>query len=118
MRVVVFGGRDFDKLGLLFKALDQVDEQYGISVVIDGVARGADTMAHKWALARGKETERYPADWAKFGRSAGPIRNRQMIEEGKPDMGIAFPGGRGTDNMKMQLRKNGIKVLSILPIKK
>ena len=38
----------------------------------------------------------YPADWDKHGKAAGPIRNKQMIDEGKPDLVIAFPGGRGT----------------------
>ena len=116
MRVVVFGGRDFFKIGLVFRALDQIDKQYGITVVIDGMASGADTIAHKWALARGKESVRFPAQWAKYGRIAGPIRNRQMIDEGKPDLGVAFPGGAGTNNMKIQLKQAGIKVLNVVPL--
>ncbi len=116
MRVVVFGGRDFHNERMAFKALDQVHKKYGITVVIDGVAAGADYLGHKWAVSRGIENVRFPAQWDKFGKSAGPIRNRQMIEEGLPDMGVAFPGGRGTDNMKSQLKTNGIKVLNIVPI--
>jgi hypothetical protein len=114
MRVVVFGGRDFHKQDLAFRALDQIDAQYGIDLVIDGKANGADKIGNLWAVIRGKETERYPADWAKFGRAAGVIRNRQMIEEGNPEMGIAFPGGRGTENMKKQLKEHGIKVLNVV----
>lgn len=115
MRVVVFGGRDFTKRSLAFRALDRINDQYGITVVIDGMAKGADTLAHEWAKARGVDNIRYPADWAKYGRSAGPIRNKAMIEEGKPEMGVAFPGGRGTDNMKMQMKKAGIKILNVVP---
>lgn len=118
MRVVVFGGRDFTNRNMAFKALDRIDALHGITTVIDGVARGADTLGHDWACWRGKETVRFPAQWAKYGNSAGPIRNRQMIEEGLPTMGVAFPGGRGTENMKTQLKERGIKVLSIVPMGK
>lgn len=118
MRVVVFGGRDYDKLGLIFKALDQIHAQYGITVLIDGTAKGVDTIAHKWALAHNIATERYKPDWAKYGRAAGPIRNREMAEEGKPDMGVAFPGGNGTYHMKKTLKEMGIKVLNVVPIPK
>lgn len=115
MKVLVFGGRGFNRIGLVFKALDQIDAQYGITTVIDGVASGADTIAHKWALARGKESQRFPAQWDKYGRSAGPIRNKQMLDEGQPELGVAFPGGPGTENMKMQLKRAGIKVLNVVP---
>ncbi len=114
MRVVVFGGRDYEKLGLIFRALDQIDEQYGITLVIDGMAKGVDTIAYKWALARGKQTERYAANWAKYGKAAGVIRNREMAEEGHPDLGVAFPGGNGTYNMKKTLKELGIKVLTVI----
>lgn len=116
MRVIVFGGRDFHNRAMAFKALDRIDKQYNITTVIDGVALGADKLGHDWACYRGKQTERYPADWAKFGRAAGPIRNRQMVEEGNPDMGIAFPGGKGTENMKSILRTAGIKLLTVVSV--
>ncbi len=115
MRVVVFGGRDFNNHHMAFKALDIIDEKYGITLVIDGVAAGADKLGHDWACYREKETLRFPAQWAKYGRSAGPIRNRQMLEEGKPDMGVAFPGGTGTEDMKSVLKAAGIKVLNVVP---
>ena len=52
----------------------------------------------------------YPANWKKHGRAAGPIRNKQMLEEAKPDLVIAFPGGAGTANMVKQAREAGVKV--------
>jgi hypothetical protein len=116
MRVVVFGGRDFHNERLAFKALDMLNKKYKFSCVIDGAARGADTLAYRWAMKRGIKTERYAADWARFKLAAGPIRNRQMIEEGQPDMGVAFPGGKGTANMKEQLKKAGISVYNVVPV--
>ena len=55
----------------------------------------------------------YPADWDTHGRGAGPIRNKQMLEEGKPDLVIAFPGGKGTANMIGQAKEAGIPVREI-----
>lgn len=116
MRVVVFGGRDFHNERLAFKALDILHRKYRFTCVIDGMAKGADTLGYRWAKRHGVPTERYPANWAKFGRAAGPIRNRQMIEEGKPQLGVAFPGGKGTTNMKEQLKRNGIPVQVVVPV--
>lgn len=116
MRVAVFGGRDFCNERLAFKALDILHRKYKFTCVIDGCAIGADTLGYRWAKRNGLPTERYPANWAKFKRAAGPIRNRQMIEEGKPDMGVQFPGGTGTANMNMQLRKAGIPVQVVVPV--
>jgi hypothetical protein len=116
MRVVVFGGRDFTNERLAFKALDMLHRKYKFTCVIDGMARGADTLGYRWAKRNGVPTERYPANWAKYSYVAGPIRNRQMIEEGKPDMGVAFPGGKGTANMKAQMKKAGITIHNVVPI--
>lgn len=116
MRVLVFGGRDFHNERLAFKALDLLHKKYKFTCVIDGCAKGADTLGYRWAKRKGLATERYPANWAKYGRAAGPIRNRQMAEEGKPDIGVAFPGGRGTANMKEQLKKLGIPIHSVVPV--
>jgi hypothetical protein len=86
------------------------------TVVIHGAAPGADSLAGACARTAGLEVEEYPADWKQFGRAAGPIRNKQMLVEGKPDIVYAFPGGLlnttiGTKNMVMQARKAGIEVV-------
>jgi hypothetical protein len=47
-------------------------------IVISGCARGADEAGEAWARARGVEVMRMPADWRKYGRSAGPRRNAEM----------------------------------------
>ncbi len=54
-----------------------------------------------------------PADWDKFGKGAGPIRNQQMIDEGKPDLVVAFPGGTGTADMVKRAKKHGIEVIEV-----
>lgn len=115
MRVLVCGGRNYNNynevarvLNNLYIALDKDN-----LTIIDGGARGADTLANTWAISNGVKTERFFADWSKHGKSAGPRRNKQMLEEGKPSMIIAFPGGKGTANMVSIARKADVYVYEI-----
>jgi hypothetical protein len=85
----------------------------GITVLIAGGARGADTLAEEWAKAQGIQCEVYMADWEGLGRKAGPIRNQQMLDEGKPDLVIAFPGGRGTADMVRRAREAGVETVEV-----
>ena len=48
-------------------------------------------------------------DWKKYGKKAGPLRNQQMLEEGKPDLVVAFPGGNGTADMVRRAKKANIE---------
>lgn len=82
-------------------------------LVIHGNAPGADTLGGKWAYRNGIKQRIFQADWIEHGRAAGPIRNQRMIDEGKPDLVIAFPGGRGTADMVRRARKAGIEVVEI-----
>jgi hypothetical protein len=73
-----------------------------------GGARNVDTFAEEWAMSRGVPFERFDADWNRFGNRAGPIRNQEMIDEFKPDVGLVFPGGPGTADMKRRLKRHKI----------
>lgn len=81
------------------------------TVLIQGGARGADSAAHDWAVSRWVPQEEYPADWGKYGKRAGYIRNVEMLEKGKPDVVVAFPGGKGTAMMEDLASKRGVTVL-------
>jgi hypothetical protein len=87
----------------------------GPLTIIEGGARGADKLARQWAEDRGVPVATYPAEWDRHGVSAGPIRNRQMLEDGKPDMVLAFPGGKGTANMVEQAHRAGVLVVRYPP---
>lgn len=112
-RVLVCGGRDFVDHARVHAVLDHYHASNPFSVVISGAARGADTLAAEWADTRGISVLPFPADWDGHGRGAGPIRNAQMLREGKPDVVIAFPGGRGTADMVRRAEKAGVPVLRI-----
>lgn len=112
-RVLVCGGRDYEDRAQLFRVLDAAHLANPIICLIHGAARGADTLAADWALGRGVLCNAYPADWDRDGRAAGPIRNKKMLDVGKPHLVIAFPGGRGTANMKQQAEAAGVPVVSV-----
>lgn len=112
-RYLICGGRDFADEALLDKALKALILHPEDAVVITGAARGADRLGAMWAHKRGAKLEAYPAEWLKYERAAGPIRNRRMIEEGKPDVVLAFPGGAGTADMVKQARAARIVTIVI-----
>jgi hypothetical protein len=111
---LVCGGRQYADAEHLAQALDGIRQRHGpFAVVIHGAAHGADTMAGAWAAARDIPVQEFPAQWETFKnrRSAGPIRNQQMLTEGKPDLVIAFPGARGTAHMVRLAREAGVEVI-------
>lgn len=112
-RVLVCGGRDYFDRDRVFAVLDHYHRESPFAVLIQGAARGADRLAHMWALHANVPVLDFPADWEKHGRAAGPIRNAQMLREGKPTVVIAFPGGRGTANMVSLAKRVGVPVLEI-----
>lgn len=111
--IIVCGGRDYTHFGRIDMVLTYVLRTRGRPLrIVHGGARGADTLADAWALANGCERIAYPADWKAHGRAAGPIRNALMLEREKPDLVVAFPGGKGTADMVSKARAAGIEVLT------
>jgi len=145
VRVVAFGGRDFGnpkakgkkieearhEYRFVFGILDTVHEIYGITKMIVGRATGADSVAEDWAKKRGVPVEPYPARWddidrpgavvkttrggKKYDAAAGGVRNQRMINEGKPDIAIGFPGGSGTADMIDRCKSARIQTWKVSP---
>jgi hypothetical protein len=113
IKLLVCGGRDFNDRALLDRTLDELHQRTPVSLLIHGGARGADAMAGDWAIAKGIETAVYRPDWRRFGPRAGPLRNHCMLDEGKPDLVVAFPGGRGTADMIQRARDSGVPALIV-----
>ena len=85
-------------------------------VVIHGAAGGVDEQAMIAAQTLpGVKHLPFQADWNAHGRAAGPIRNKRMLDEGRPELVVAFPGGRGTANMVKQAKAAGVKVIEVTP---
>lgn len=110
---------------VVFHTLDELASKYSVFsvfggnwlptdiLIITGMARGADIAGYDWAVANRAQIAEFPADWGRYGAAAGPIRNKQMLDEGVPDLVVAFPGGKGTENMKKQARNTGVEVMEI-----
>lgn len=109
MKVLVFGGREYANRKRIAAILAPLKP----TQVIHGRCRGADKLAGEWAETNGVPVKEFPADWGKFGPAAGPIRNKQMLDEGQPDMCVGFPGGKGTLNMATLARAAGIRVVMV-----
>lgn len=111
-KVIIAGTRDFNDYNLLKMKLDKILSNITDDIVIvSGKARGADTLGEKYAKEKGYQIAEFPADWEKFGRSAGYKRNVQMAEYA--DACVCFWDGRspGTKHMinianqyKLQIR--------------
>lgn len=113
-RVLVCGDRNWTDSIIIMNELFKVINGPGVEVVIEGEANGADTLGRQAAERLGLTVLKFPADWRKHGRSAGPIRNQQMLKEGRPTLVLAFhpylPGSKGTKHMVDIATKAGVKV--------
>jgi hypothetical protein len=110
MRVAVTGGRDLSDWAIIEKGL----KGFGPTTVLaHGGAPGADTLAGEYAVRSGWQVHIFPADWKTYGNAAGPIRNQKLLDDFKPDVLVAFPGGRGTADMVRRARKREIEVREV-----
>lgn len=107
--ILVCGGRDYND----FRTLSKVLHALSPKKIIQGGAKGADYHALQFAIENNIPYETFMADWDKYKKGAGPIRNKQMLIEGCPDFTVAFPGGNGTLDMIAQSIKNGKPVLKV-----
>lgn len=113
MRVLVCGGRNFEDRALMFRVLDSLHDRTPFSCVIHGMARGADRLADHWAMFNHIPAYRFHAVWSQHGRSAGPIRNQRMLDKGKPDLAVGFPGGAGTKDMLRRALAADVRILRV-----
>ena len=115
MKLLVCGGRDLSDRTGVFAALDALHAYEPVTLLIEGGARGADSLAGDWAISRGIPRRTFMAEWERHGPAAGPIRNRRMLEEGDPDRVAAFPGGRGTAHMVRIAEEAAVPVERMTP---
>lgn len=109
MRIIIAGGRDFTNTEVGFACLDSLVMTN--DVIISGHASGADHIGELYAQKNNLQCVQYPANWNKYGRAAGPIRNEEMARVA--DALIAFWDGqsRGTRSMIRLAKKYGCQVV-------
>lgn len=124
VRVLVSGDRNWSDVRYVWEVLERIrrsaieagDTEF---VVIEGQCPhgGADRHASDWAEANAKsgvEHLPFPAKWDRYGKAAGPIRNQQMLDEGNPELVVAFHDAltqsRGTKDMVARAEKKGVEI--------
>lgn len=109
MIAIIAGGRDY-RLGKYERTfLDELLAQYHFTHVIHGDQQGADRGGAFWAKRRGLKVTPYPANWARFKKKAGPLRNEKMASIA--NLLIAFPGGHGTNDMIDRAYAHGLEIV-------
>jgi ABC-type enterochelin transport system substrate-binding protein len=110
MKVIIAGGRDFDNYEYLKEICDKILINQNEIEIVSGCANGADKLGEKYANEKRYIIKQFPADWNKYGKSAGYIRNEEMAKYS--DALIAFwnKKSKGTMNMINIANKYQLKV--------
>lgn len=111
MRVLICGSRDFRDAKRIFHYLSTVPKD---TIIIEGEARGADSIVWTCCEILGLSYMKFPADWSAYHKAAGVMRNQQMLLEGKPDLVLFYHDdleqSRGTIDMITRADNAGIRV--------
>jgi YspA, cpYpsA-related SLOG family len=117
LRLLVAGGRDYYDYKFIDETLTEWVSELDIDLeeitLVHGDAQGVDRIAAQWAKYNGLTIEAHPANWTKYGKSGGNVRNAEMVESGI-DFAILFPGGFGTANAKKHLVARSVHFREIL----
>jgi len=111
--VLVCGGRDFNDEDYMNSRLEKLFKAREPDLLVHGNAEGADKFSGEFALSKECNVMVVPAKWKQHGRSAGPIRNAEMLALQRVDLVVAFPGGTGTKSMMTLAEKENIKVVNL-----
>lgn len=111
-RILICGDREWTNYELVLRCVRKANATEPIDLIIEGECRGADVMGRRAAEACGIYIAPFPAEWDRLGKRAGPVRNQQMLDEGKPTEVWAFHDclaqSRGTTDMINRCRKAGV----------
>ena len=117
MRIGIIGSRGFNNYSLVEQTMSEYSDK--VRVVVSGGAKGADTLGELWAKKNQKEIKIFKPDWNKFGKSAGFIRNQDIVQNS--DLVLAFWDGnsKGTKNSIDLCEKFGVavKIINYMDLK-
>lgn len=101
MKVVIAGSRNIKDYSLILRAI--LHSRFDITEVVCGCAIGVDRLGQQWAIINQIPVREMPAQWQKHGKSAGPIRNREMAQYADAAIVIWDGKSRGALNMIQQM---------------
>ena len=111
MKVIIAGARDFTDYDLLKKTMETCG--FVVTEVVWGGASGADALGKMWADEHGIPVKPFPADWNRYKKFAGPIRNKQMAEYGEALVAFLAKDSKGTKDMVRQAKKKGLPMVVV-----
>ena len=119
-KVIIAGGRDFHDYELLENKCDYYLSNLDTDniVIVSGMALGADTLGEKYAKRRGYKIDYHPANWNKYGKSAGFIRNKEMVDIASAAICFWDGKSKGTKHTIDLCKEKGIpiKIVKYEPI--
>lgn len=116
MKLIIAGGRDFSSLNS-FGFIDYCITRSpfrGIKEIVSGCAEGIDAEGEHWASHRMVRVKKFPADWKKHGKKAGPLRNKKMAEYADALLLIWDGESKGSSSMRKEAKKAGIPIFEVI----
>ena len=110
MKLIIAGSRTFGNYKLLSAHLDDICARYDITEIVSGTAAGADSLGELYAKDHNIPVTRFPADWNKYGKSAGYRRNEQMAQYADACICFSVDNSRGTEHMINLAKKYRLKL--------
>ena len=111
MRLIIAGGRHLDDVALIRAALARAHAIRPITVLIHGGSGALGITAEDWAREMRLHVVRYPANWRELGKRAEAMRNAFMLEDSRPDMVLALPGGNDTADLVANAKRLSLPVI-------
>jgi hypothetical protein len=114
MKLIIAGSRTLEPtLGFINSAI-RMFEITNIKEIVSGTANGVDQEGEHWASHYGAEVKRFPANWEKFGKPAGHIRNKEMAKYADALLLIWDGESKGSFNMKQNMEKLGKPIYEVI----
>ena len=108
MKTIIAGSRTIENYKLVEDAVNKCG--WKPTIVVSGCARGVDKLGEEWASNHGKVIEKYPADWDKYGKRAGFLRNERMADNAEALILIWDGESKGSQMMLSIAKKKGLKI--------
>ena len=112
-RILICGDRNYKDW---LRIQDYLNTISRTTIIIHGGARGADSLAGNLATSLKMKVIKFPAEWDKYGKAAGVLRNQQMLDDGHPDLVVYFhkdlENSKGTKDMVTRAVDNKIKTIN------
>lgn len=112
MKTIIAGSRDITDIKVVEEVMQDLD--WEVTENVCGLARGVDMLGAQWAYSKKIRTVAFPADWDKYGRRAGHVRNREMAEYAEALVAIWDGESAGTRNMISEARRLDLKVKVVI----